>query len=488
MSFCTEDIKTLHQQLVDGQTTAVELVERVFDRMDEVEDDIQAFISSRKEQALEEARAIDEEGIGENDYLKGIPIALKDNIIIDGEVMTAASRYLENYVGIYDATIVERLREAGAIIIGKTNLDEFAMGSTTETSYFHPTANAWDNSKIPGGSSGGSAAAVASGQVPVALGTDTGGSVRTPAAFNGLVGLKPSYGLIPRFGVVAMASSLDTIGAMTHTVYDNAAITQVLAGHDEREMTSIQDEAPDYLAHIDEGVDHLTIGVIEEFENHDQIDSQVQERVKEAIAVFEQAGAKVQTVSIPRVAVVDDLYLILQRGESNTLMERYDGIRYGHRAENYDDLESLYVNSRTEGFGEEVKKRIVEGMYITSAERKEDYYHQAARVRTLLKEDFQKAFEQVDIIITPQTADVASDLGQKRDPQVAAVDDQLTAMANLGHVAALTVPCGFNSDGLPVAMQIVGSAQSEATLFQAGHYYQSQTDFHTAHPDLNGGK
>lgn len=486
MSFLNTDIMSLHAKLVNKEVTATELVEQAFAQYEAVDGDVHAFISTNKEKALEQAKAVDSEGVQVGEYLKGIPVALKDNILIKGEKATAGSHYLENYEAIFDSTVYSKLQEAGAIVIGKTNMDEFAMGGTTETSYFGKTANPWNLAKVPGGSSGGSAASVASGQVPAALGSDTGGSIRQPASFTGLVGMKPSYGLVSRFGLVAMSGSFDTVGPMTRTVKDNAAVLQAVAGYDEAEMTSLPDEVEDYLENIDAGVEGLTIGLVEEFADHEALSSEVKELIQAAVDALEAQGAQVKTISLPHAVYADDLYTLIGRAESVTSMHRYDGIRFGYRSENYDDLESLYVNSRTEAFGTETKDRIVEGAYIISKERIDDYFFKATQVRTLLKEDFDKAYEEVDVIITPITADVAHDLGSIRDEQVDAMETALAAMVNLAGLPALTLPVG-QIQGLPVGMQIIGQFQDEARLYQAGQAFQSATDHHKAHAEMNGG-
>lgn len=486
MSFFNTDIMSLHEKLVNKEVTAEDLVEQAFAQIEATDGDVHAFISTNKEKAQKQAQAIDSEGIQEGEYLKGIPVALKDNILIKGEKATAGSQYLENYEAIFDSTVYSKLQEAGAIVIGKTNMDEFAMGGTTETSYFGPVANPWDLSKVPGGSSGGSAASVASGQVPAALGSDTGGSIRQPASFTGLVGMKPSYGLVSRFGLVAMSGSFDTVGPMTRTVKDNAIVLQAIAGHDEAEMTSLPDQVEDYLENIDAGVEGLTIGIVDEFVNHEAISSGVKELVQTAIEALKAQGAQIKTISLPHALYANDLYALIGRAESFTSMHRYDGIRFGHRTENYDDLESLYVNSRTEAFGSETKDRIVEGAYIISKDRIDDYFFKAAQVRTLLKEDFSKAYEEVDVIITPITADAAHDLASEREERVDELETTLAAMVNLAGLPALTLPVG-QVQGLPAGMQIIGQVKDEARLYQVGQAFQTTTDHHKVHAEMNGG-
>ena len=486
MSFFDTNIISLHEQLVNKEVTAVDLVEQAFAQIEASDGDINAFISTNKEKALEQAQTIDSEGIQEGEYLKGIPVAVKDNLLIKGEKTTAGSRYLENYEAIFDSTAYSKLKEAGAVVVGKTNMDEFAMGATTETSYFGKTANPWDISKVPGGSSGGSAASVAAGQVPAALGSDTGGSIRQPASFTGLVGMKPSYGLVSRLGLIAMSGSLDTVGPMTRTVKDNAIVLQAIAGYDEAEMTSLPDSAADYLENIDAGVEGLTIGIVDELIDHEAISSDVKELVQAAIETLKAQGAQIKTVSLPHASYANDLYALIGRAESFTSMHRYDGIRFGHRAEDYEDLESLYVNSRTEAFGSETKDRIVEGAYIISKDRIDDYFFKAAQVRTLLKEDFSKAYEEVDVIITPITADTAHNLAGEREDQVGELETALAAMVNLTGLPALTLPIG-QTQGLPVGMQIIGQVKDEARLYQVGQAFQTTTDHHQAHAEMNGG-
>ncbi|WP_018659574.1 Asp-tRNA(Asn)/Glu-tRNA(Gln) amidotransferase subunit GatA [Allofustis seminis] len=489
--FLNETIESLHRQLVSGETTATQLVNRAFDAIAETDPQLRAFLDLDPEGAREVAKKIDEEGIKDDELYKGIPIAIKDNIVTTQMKTTAASKMLENFVSIYDATVVHKLEDAGMIIIGKLNLDEFAMGGTTETSHAHTTANAWNIQHVPGGSSGGSAAAVASGMVPVALGTDTGGSIRQPAAYNGIVGMKPTYGTISRWGVIAFASSLDQVGPMTKTVKDNAQMLNILYGQDGHDNTLATIEAKDYTEKIGHPIAGMVIGVPKETMDATLVDKHIIDCTKHALKQLESQGAVIKEISLPLLKYGVPAYYTIATAEASSNLQRFDGIRYGFRAENAQDLEDVYVKTRTEGFGEEVKIRCLLGTYMLSAERYEDYFKHAARVRTLISQDFEKAFENVDVIVTPTTTTTAPKLKEYNTVEEEAVDrysaDLLTVPVNLAGIPALSLPCGF-VNGLPVGLQLIGRSFDESTLYQVGYAFEQATDYHTQHPHMMKGE
>lgn len=489
--FLNETIESLHEKLVQGEVTATELVEQAFDAIETYDADIQAYLDTDQTRALKIAQQIDEEGIGTEDLFKGIPVAIKDNIVTTAFKTTAASRMLADFVSVYDATVVKKLEAAGMIIIGKLNMDEFAMGSTTETSAFKATANPWDLDRVPGGSSGGSAAAVASGMIPATLGTDTGGSIRQPAAYNGIVGIKPTYGTISRWGVIAFASSLDQVGPLTKTVRENAQLLNVLAGADGHDHTLANIEKIDYTEKIGQTIEGLTIGIPEETMDPELVDQEVIEKVEQALETLKAQGATIKKISLPLLEYGVPAYYTIATAEASSNLQRYDGIRYGHRAAAAKSLEELYVNTRTEGFGEEVKLRSLLGTYMLSAERYEDYFEQAAKVRTLIRKDFEQAFADIDVIVTPTAittaphqkgkAELEEDTSTRRYRA-----DLLTVPVNLAGIPALSVPCGF-AEGLPVGLQFIGKAFAESTLYQVGYAYEQATKFYEKHPELTKG-
>lgn len=489
--FFNETIESLHEKLVNGETTATQLVNEALEAIKAVDSDVKAFLDINEEYALEVAKKIDEEGIKEEELYKGIPVAVKDNIVTTKFKTTASSKMLEDFVSVYDATVVEKLEAAGMIIIGKLNMDEFAMGGSTETSAFKKTANAWDHTRVPGGSSGGSAAAVASGMVPVSLGTDTGGSIRQPAAYNGVVGIKPTYGTISRWGVIAFASSLDQVGPMTQTVKDNAHMLQILAGQDGRDTTLTDVENLNYTEKIGTSIEGMVIGVPKETLDPELVDPDVIEKVLDAVRELESLGASIKEISLPLLEYGVPAYYTIATAEASSNLQRFDGIRYGYRAEDVKDLEDLYVKTRTEGFGEEVKIRSLLGTYMLSEERYEKYFEHAAKVRTLIREDFEKMFEQVDVIVTPTATSIAPKLKDQDEPRETAVDrysaDLLTVPVNLAGIPALSVPCGFVED-LPVGLQLIGRAFDESTLYQVGHAFEQATDHHKEHPQVMKGE
>lgn len=428
-----------------------------------------AYISLDEEGALRKAEEVDArvargEEVG---VLAGVPVAVKDNICIKGMRTTCASKILENFVSPYDATVVEKLKAADAVFLGKTNLDEFAMGSSTENSYFGPTRNPHDPERVPGGSSGGSAAALAAGEAVLALGSDTGGSIRQPASFCGVVGLKPTYGRVSRYGLVAFASSLDQIGPMAKNVKDTALLLNVISGYDPRDSTSAPVEVPDFTKALDEGIEGIRIGLPREY-FAEGLEDEVREKVLEAVDILKGEGAEVVEVSLPHTKYAIATYYIVAPAEASSNLARYDGVKYGFRAEGR-DLYEMYCNTRSQGFGEEVKRRIMLGTYTLSAGYYEAYYLKALKVRTLIKQDFEEAFETCDLLATPTSPTVAFRLGEKvADPLTMYLSDVYTVSVNLAGLPGISVPCG-SSDGLPVGLQLIGRPFDEGTILRAAY-------------------
>lgn len=478
-------IEDAQMLLREGAISAEELTHSVLTRLFAVEPVVQAYISVQEDAALEAARAADARRRGGDDTpLLGIPIAVKDAILTQGVTTTCGSKILRNFVPPYDATVVQKLRAAGAIIIGKTNTDEFTMGSSTEFSAFHPTHNPWDMDYVPGGSSGGSAAAVAANETLGALGTDTGGSIRQPAAYCGIVGLKPTYGRASRYGLIAHGSSLDQPGPMTKTVTDAAILLQAIAGHDPHDATSLDAPVPDYLAELQRsnGFDGLRIGVPKEY-FIDGLNPAVDTAIRNALILAESHGAEVVEISLPHTDFGIPVYYLIATAEASSNLSRYDGVRYGVRVP-ADSMWETYFETRAAGFGAEVKRRIMLGTYALSAGYYDAYYLKAQKVRTLIQRDFAAAFEKVDIIFAPTTPDTAFKLGQKiDDPLQMYLTDIFTVMANLAGIPGISIPAGF-ADGLPIGLQILGPALGESAILQAAHAYEQLTDWHHDHPDL----
>ena len=460
--------------LADG-TTAVEVCRQYLERIAVGDGPLHAFTHVAAEQALDRAAAIDHTPGGRELPLAGVPIAVKDNICTRGLPTTASSRILQGFVPTYDATVVERLTQAGAVVIGKTNCDEFAMGSTTEHSVSGPTHNPWNTDRVPGGSSGGSAAAVAARLAPLALGSDTGGSIRQPAAFCGIVGLKPTYGRVSRYGLLAFASSLDQIGPMTLTVADAAALLQAIAGADPRDSTCAAATVPAFEAGLDEPMPHPTIGVPRHI-LEDGVDPDVDTAFWTAIDVLRAQGATIVDIPLPHAAYAVPTYYVVAPAEASSNLARYDGVRYGHRApldEGHTDLTSMYNRTRDTGFGDEVKRRIMLGTYALSAGYYDAYYLKAQQIRTLIRRDYDTAFERVDAVAMPTTPTSAFGLGERaEDPLQLYVGDVFTASANLTGLPALSVPCGRDAAGLPVGLQLMGRAFDEETLLRLGASYE----------------
>lgn len=481
-------IKELHELLVAKEITAVELTKATFDRIKATEPEIEAFITLNEEKALEQAAALDEKGIQPEDVLAGIPIGIKDNIVTKDLLTTSASKMLHNFMPIYDATVMEKVYDAGMIPMGKLNMDEFAMGGSSETSYFKQTKNPWDTDRVPGGSSGGSAAAVAAGQVPVSLGSDTGGSIRQPAAFNGIVGMKPTYGRMSRYGLIAFSSSLDQIGPMTRTVEDNALALAALSGWDKKDSTSAQLEVPDFTKGLHDGVKGMRIAVPKEFMG-EGIDPKIIAEVEKAIETYRELGAIVEEVSLPHSTYGVEIYYIVASAEASSNLQRFDGIRYGYRAEDVKDIEDLYVRTRSEGFGMEVKRRIMLGTFSLSSGFYDAHFKKAGQVRTLVKQDFDKVFEDYDLIISPTTPTVAYKFGENvDDPITMYMGDLLTIPVNLAGLPGMSIPCGL-VDEMPVGLQIIGKPFDEATMYKAAQAFETACEFNQDKPfNLGGGK
>ena len=468
-------VHELKEKLNNKEITSQDIVKAYVDRINEKEPEVKAFITTLCDEALEQAKKIDEEG----DYssFKGIPIGIKDNINITGVKTTCASRMLENFVSPYDATVIEKLKDEGIINLGKLNMDEFAMGGSTEYSYFKKTSNPWDLNRVPGGSSGGSAAAVAAGMAPWALGSDTGGSIRQPSSFCGVVGMKPTYGLVSRYGLVAFASSLDQIGPITKDVRDNAMLLNIIAGHDEKDTTSENIEKKDYVKALKNDVKGLKIGVPKEFYG-EGINPEVKKALENAIAKYKELGAEVEEFSMDIAKYALATYYIIACAEASSNLGRFDGIRYGYRTKEFSNLKDIYKNSRSEGFGAEVKRRIILGTYVLSSGYYDAYYKKAQQVRTLVKNEFSKAFEKYDVLVTPTAPTVAFNIGEKsNNPLEMYLADICTVPINIAGVPAISVPCGVDSNGMPIGMQIIGKHFAEETILNAAYTYEQNTNF-----------
>lgn len=478
-------LQDVHNKLNDKEIKVSELVDASYRRIAETEPSIQAFISLDEENARKQASELDkqlEDGT-ERGLLFGLPAGVKDNIVTEGLLTTCASQFLSNYNPIYDATAVAKLKAAQSVTIGKLNMDEFAMGGSNENSSFYPTRNPWNTEYVPGGSSGGSAASVAAGQVYFSLGSDTGGSIRQPAAYCGIVGLKPTYGLVSRFGLVAFASSLDQIGPLTKNVEDSAYVLQAIAGYDAKDSTSANVSIPDYTSALTGDVKGLRIGVPKEYLG-EGIDPQVKEAVLNALKVYESMGATWEEVSLPHTEYAIAAYYLLASSEASSNLARFDGVRYGVRADNPDNLIDLYRNSRSQGFGSEVKRRIMLGTYALSSGYYDAYYLKAQKVRTLIKQDFDNVFEKYDVIVGPTAPTPAFKIGEQvGDPLTMYLNDICTIPVSLAGIPAISIPCG-TSNGLPIGLQIIGKAFDEATVLRAAHAFEMQTEFHKQRPQL----
>ena len=479
-------IRALHQALIAKERSAQEITEAALETIHQLEPKLHSFLAITADQALAQAKQVDAQlAAGEKiGLLAGIPIGIKDNMCTKGIATTCGSKILQNFIPPYESTVTQKLAAAGAVMVGKTNLDEFAMGSSTENSAYQVTGNPWDVSRVPGGSSGGSAAAVAASECVVSIGSDTGGSIRQPAALCGVVGLKPTYGLVSRFGLVAYASSLDQIGPFGRTVEDAAILLQEIAGYDSQDSTSLKVEVPDYSKSLIPDLKGKKVGVITETFG-EGLDPVVEEAVRKAVEQLAELGAEVQEISCPRFRYGLPTYYVIAPSEASANLARYDGVKYGYRTEDPEDLMSMYTHTRAEGFGAEVKRRIMIGTYALSAGYYDAYYLKAQKVRTLIKEDFEKAFESVDVLVCPTTPTTAFKAGEKTaDPLSMYLSDLMTIPVNLAGLPGLSLPCGFDSQGLPIGLQIVGNVLREDQVLQAAYAYEQSTEWHKKSPKL----
>ena len=474
---------TVHEsqeKIAKKELTVEEITRAYADRIKEKEDDVQAFVTVLSEEAIENAKKIDEQiknGEISNLNLAGIPIGIKDNICIKGTKTTCSSKMLENFVAPYNATVIEKIDNEKMTYLGKLNMDEFAMGASTEYSAFKKTRNPWNLNTVPGGSSGGSAAAVAANMVPWALGSDTGGSIRQPASLCGVVGLKPTYGLVSRYGIVAFASSLDQIGPITKDVKDAAMLLNIIAGHDEKDTTSAKNEKIDYTKCLTNDVKGLKIGVPKEF-FAEGINPEVKEKLEQAIERYKQLGAEIEEFSLDIAKYSLAAYYIIACAEASSNLGRFDGIRYGYRTPNFESLNDIFVNSRSEGFGDEVKRRIILGTYVLSSGYYDAYYKKAQQVRTLVKNEFDKAFEKYDVILTPTSPTVAYEIGTKsNNPLEMYLADICTVSVNIAGLPGISVPCGVDKNGMPIGMQLIGNKFAESTILNAAYTFEQSLKF-----------
>jgi len=476
----------LHQLIKDKKVSVEEVATSFLKHIEMVEDKIKAFLFINKDESLKEAKKWDKM-ISQGEEIKpltGIPIAIKDIICIHKNETTCASRILKGFYPPYSATVIKKLKEAGVIFIGKTNLDEFAMGSSTENSAFQITRNPWNINTIPGGSSGGSTAAVASGEAPLALGSDTGGSIRQPASLCGVVGLKPTYGRVSRYGLIAFASSLDQIGPITRDVTDCAQLLKIISGKDEFDSTSLNHPVPDYLQSLIPDIKGIKIGLPKEY-LIPGMEKEVKKSFSAAINVLTDLGAKTEEISLPHTDYAIAAYYLIATAEASSNLSRYDGVEYGHRTKEKTNLIEMYKKTRQEGFGDEVKRRIMLGTYVLSKGYYEDYYGKAQRVRTLIKEDFDKAFQNFDVIITPTSPTVAFKVGEKvDDPLKMYLSDVFNTPANLAGIPGISIPCGFGKDNLPIGLQILGKPLEEEMILRVAYAYEQNTEWHKKIPNL----
>ncbi|MGZ3605646.1 MAG: Asp-tRNA(Asn)/Glu-tRNA(Gln) amidotransferase subunit GatA [Thermodesulfobacteriota bacterium] len=484
MDLYTLTIHQLHNLLLKKEVTAREVTEALYRRIHGVDGKIRAYLMLTEEEAFRQADQVDGkiakgEQIGD---LAGIPLGLKDILCTKGIETTCASKILKGYIPFYDATVIQRLRERDGVFLGKLNMDEFAMGSSTENSGFQITRNPWDLNRIPGGSSGGSAAAVAADECIAALGTDTGGSIRQPAACCGVVGLKPTYGRVSRYGLVAFASSLDQIGPITKDVEDCAILMSAICGYDPCDSTSVNVEVPDYRQSLKKTIKEIRIGIPEEY-FIEGIDPEVEKSVRDAIDSFRKWGAEIQTISLPHTEYAVAIYYIIATAEASSNLARYDGVKYGFRSKGYRDLMEMYTQTRAKGFGKEVKRRIILGTYVLSAGYYDAYYRKASQVRTLMRKDFEEAFQKVDVIVAPTAPTPAFRIGEKtEDPLQMYLSDIHTIPVNLAGIPAMSIPCGFSREGLPIGLQIMGKHFDEGLLLRVAYSFEQNTDFHLRKP------
>ncbi|WP_457641912.1 Asp-tRNA(Asn)/Glu-tRNA(Gln) amidotransferase subunit GatA [Persephonella sp.] len=485
MELWKKSLKELSELIKSKEVKPSEIVESFAKRTEEVEPKINSYVTNLIDRALQEAKEKDDQLVSMESIpeLFGVPVAIKDNISTKDIRTTCSSKILENYIPPFDATVIEKLKENGYIITGKTNLDEFAMGSSTENSAFFVTKNPWDLNRVPGGSSGGSAAAVAAGIAPAALGSDTGGSIRQPAAFCGVIGLKPTYGRVSRYGLVAFASSLDQIGTFTRTVEDTAILMNIISGKDPKDSTSANVDVPDFTTYLGKDIKGVKIGIPEEF-FVEGLDPQIKDIVLNSAKELEKEGAQLVNISMPTTRYAIEAYYIIAPSEASSNLARYDGVRYGYRTSEYKDLEEMYSKTRDEGFGAEVKRRIMLGTYSLSSGYYDAYYLKAQKVRTLIYKDFMNAFEKVDIILTPTTPDVAFKIGEKvDDPLQMYLSDIFTVSVNMAGVPGISIPCGFKG-GLPVGLQLIGKPFDEGTLIKVADRFTKIKDFSKNFPEI----
>ena len=488
MKLFEQPAHVLHDMLVNKEITSLELTQAVLARIDEVEGDVQAYLTITREEALAQAKAVDEKITKGEEiaFLEGIPGAIKDNICTKGIKTTCASKILQKFVPPYDATVMQKLEAQNPVVLGKTNLDEFAMGGSTENSAYHPTCNPWNTDCVPGGSSGGSAAAVAAGTAVWALGSDTGGSIRQPASFCGVVGMKPTYGRVSRYGLVAYASSLDQIGPITKDVTDCAHILNIIAGRDEMDSTSLDVQVPDFTKALVQDVKGLKIGLPKEYFVKG-MDPEVEAAVKNGVKELEKLGAEVVEISLPNTDYAISTYYLIAPAEAATNLARYDGVSYGERAEDAADLVEMMTKTRTQYLGEEVKRRIMIGNYALSAGYYDAYYLKALKVRRLVKEDYDKAFKDVDVIICPAAPSVAYKIGEKiSNPLEMYLQDACTVPLNLAGLPGISVPCGYNKDKMHIGMQIIGKALDEETILRVAYTYEQSQSYHEDRAQLGG--
>lgn len=483
MSLFEHSVSELHSKLEKKEIKVTDLVNESFERIGQVEEKVQAFLTLDEEGARQRAKEL-EQSNDKTASLFGLPIGLKDNIVTKGLRTTSGSKILGNFDPIYDATVVQKLNQAGTVTIGKLNMDEFAMGSSTENSAFQRTRNPWNLDYVPGGSSGGSAASVAAGEVLFSLGSDTGGSIRQPAAYCGVVGMKPTYGRVSRFGLIAFASSLDQIGPITRTVEDNAYLLSEICGVDSMDGTSANVDVPSFVSSLTGEIKGLRIAVPKEYLG-EGVGEEAKEAVLAALKVLEGLGATWEEVSLPHSKYALSTYYLLSSSEASSNLARFDGVRYGFRADNDESLLEMYKQTRSQGFGDEVKRRIMLGTYALSAGYYDAYYKKAQQVRTLIKQDFEKVFERYDIILGPTAPTPAFKIGEKVDnPLTMYANDILTIPVNLAGVPAMSIPCGLSKEGLPLGLQLIGKHFDEGTLYRVAHVFESATSFHTQRPTL----
>ncbi|MCO4340679.1 Asp-tRNA(Asn)/Glu-tRNA(Gln) amidotransferase subunit GatA [Staphylococcus agnetis] len=480
MSIRYESIENLQKLIKENKIKPSEIVKDIYDAIEETDPQIKSFLALDKENALKKAEELDQkQAAGEIEgKLFGIPMGIKDNIITEGLDTTCASKMLEGFVPIYESTVMKKLHAENGVLIGKVNLDEFAMGGSTETSYFKKTVNPFDHKAVPGGSSGGSAAAVAAGLVPFTLGTDTGGSIRQPAAYCGVVGLKPTYGRVSRFGLVAFASSLDQIGPLTRNVKDNAIVLEAIVGEDELDSTSAPNVSNDFTSDIGKDISGMKIALPKEYIG-EGVDEEVKASVLKAVETLKSLGATVEEVSLPRTPYGIPSYYVIASAEASSNLARFDGIRYGYHSKDASNLEELYKMSRSEGFGEEVKRRIFLGTYVLSSGYYDAYYKKAQKVRTLIKNDFENVFDNYDVVIGPTTPTVAFDLGSEiDDPLTMYANDLLTTPVNLAGLPGISIPCGLAENGRPIGLQLIGKPFDEKTLYRVAYQFETQFNLH----------